>query len=168
MTMMQKMQAKKSKKGFTLVELVIVIAILAILAAIAIPVITTTINSSKMSTLESDCTTIDMILKEAVNTAAASITTTKYGTGNVTAAAATVSDVFVTNNLSLDLLSARTIGGSTYQIMWAKNEASIVSGAAGGTPTAPANGCALAGATTIADLASYAGHKVTAPATPTT
>ncbi len=63
MTMVQKIQANRSKKGFTLVELVIVIAILAILAAIAIPVITTTINSAKLSALESDKTTIDMVLK---------------------------------------------------------------------------------------------------------
>ncbi|MBQ1517912.1 MAG: prepilin-type N-terminal cleavage/methylation domain-containing protein, partial [Clostridia bacterium] len=37
----------KSRKGFTLIELVIVIAILAIISAIAIPVIVTSINSSK-------------------------------------------------------------------------------------------------------------------------
>ena len=78
MTMMQKVQAKKSKKGFTLVELVIVIAILAILAAIAIPVITTTINSSKISVMESDTATLNMLVKEAINTSKASISTTTY------------------------------------------------------------------------------------------
>ena len=78
MTMQQKIQAKKSKKGFTLVELVIVIAILAILAAIAIPVITTTINSAKISTMESDTATLNMLLKEAVNTSKASMSNTTW------------------------------------------------------------------------------------------
>ena len=105
MTMMQKMQAKKSKKGFTLVELVIVIAILAILAAIAIPVITTTINSSKLSTLDSDKTTVDMVLKEAVNTYKASIDTTTYN--SKMAKSATVSDVFAEQDLDLKILESQ-------------------------------------------------------------
>ncbi len=130
MTMMQKIQAKKSKKGFTLVELVIVIAILAILAAIAIPVITTTINSSKISTMESDCTTIDMVLKDAVNVSKASISTTTYN-GN-TADVATVADVFTENNLdATTLLDTRTIGGVDYQICWDDNlDSAVISGGA--------------------------------------
>ena len=116
MTMMQKMQAKKSKKGFTLVELVIVIAILAILAAIAIPVITTTINSSKLSTMESDRTTIDMLLKEAVNCSKASITTTTWDGNDYTTA--TVGDVLTENGLATTLMDVRTIGGVDYVIQW--------------------------------------------------
>ena len=125
MTMMQKMQAKKSKKGFTLVELVIVIAILAILAAIAIPVITTTINSSKLSTLDSDKTTVDMVLKEAVNTYKASINTTTYN--GQKAEDATVSDIFAEQNLDLSILSDRTIGGSHYRITWTGSACTVTS-----------------------------------------
>ena len=119
MTMQQKLQAKKSKKGFTLVELVIVIAILAILAAIAIPVITTTINSAKLSTLESDATTIDMCLKEALNTYKTDNNVTKYN--GVTAASCTVASVFSEQGLDSGLLSVRQIGGASYQIQWKYN-----------------------------------------------
>lgn len=115
MTMMQKMQAKKSKKGFTLVELVIVIAILAILAAIAIPVITTTINSSKISVMESDVATVNMLVKEAINTSKASISTTTYS--DQTAADATIGNVLDENNIDYsDNFFSRTIGGETYTI----------------------------------------------------
>ena len=142
MTMMQKMQAKKSKKGFTLVELVIVIAILAILAAIAIPVITTTINSAKLSTLDSDKTTVDMVLKECINTYKTGNTVTKYNTK--TADAATVEDVFIEQKLDLKLLDSRTIGGTAYQIVWNGGAASIAQGGTGGT--------VITGATTMAQL----------------
>ena len=134
MTMMQKMQAKKSKKGFTLVELVIVIAILAILAAIAIPVITTTINSAKLSTLDSDKTTVDMVLKECINTYKTGNTVTKYN--SKTADAATVEDVFIEQKLDLKLLEARTIGQTTYQIVWNGGAASIQEGS-GATQISP-------------------------------
>ena len=132
MTMMQKMQAKKSKKGFTLVELVIVIAILAILAAIAIPVITTTINSAKLSTLDSDKTTVDMVLKECINTYKTGNTVTKYN--SKTADAATVEDVFIEQKLDTKLLESRTIGGTTYQIVWSGGAASIAVDGSGGNP----------------------------------
>ena len=125
MTMMQKMQAKKSKKGFTLVELVIVIAILAILAAIAIPVITTTINSAKLSTLESDAKTVDMMLKEAVNNYLVSNKAVTYN--SQVAASATVGDVFIENNLDSAVVASRTIGGQTYAIAWENGQA-VVSG----------------------------------------
>ena len=115
MTMIQKMQAKKSKKGFTLVELVIVIAILAILAAIAIPVITTTINSSKMSVLESDTATVNMLVKEAVNNRAANISTTKYAGTEATSDDLTVHMVLAANDIDdADDFYARSIGGTTY------------------------------------------------------
>jgi len=132
MTMMQKMQAKKSKKGFTLVELVIVIAILAILAAIAIPVITTTINSAKLSTLQSDCTTLDMVLKEAVNTSLAKIKTTTYGSAAVTADSATVAQVMETNDLSASLLDVRDIGGKKYVLGWNGESVKVYVGATAG------------------------------------
>ena len=136
MTMMQKIQAKKSKKGFTLVELVIVIAILAILAAIAIPVITTTINSSKVSVMESDTATMNMLIKEAINTSKASITTTTYN--GQPASSAKVSDLCLENNLgqsgTYTVSGAagsnffdRTIGGSTYKMVYSSHNV-LVSG----------------------------------------
>ena len=119
MTMQQKIQAKKSKKGFTLVELVIVIAILAILAAIAIPVITTTINSAKISTMESDTASLNMLIKEAVNTSKASITTTTWN--KKTAAEATVGDVCAENGIDdSDNYYSRKIGNATYTMVWVK------------------------------------------------
>ena len=121
MTMMQKMQAKKSKKGFTLVELVIVIAILAILAAIAIPVITTTINSAKLSTMESDTATLNMLLKEAVNTSKAHMTNTKWN--EKTAAEASVADVCAENNIiDGDDYYKRHIGGVDYEMYWSADD----------------------------------------------
>ena len=116
MTMMQKVQAKKSKKGFTLVELVIVIAILAILAAIAIPVITTTINSSKMSVMESDTATVNMLLKEAVNNRLAKIETTTYAGVKATDEKLNVGNVLSANNLDPDKADffQRDIGGKDY------------------------------------------------------
>ena len=136
MTMMQKIQAKKSKKGFTLVELVIVIAILAILAAIAIPVITTTINSSKISVMESDTATMNMLIKEAINTSKASITTTTYD--GKTAAAAKIEDLCKENNLgqsgTYTVSGAagsnffnRTIASSTYKMVYSDHNV-LVSG----------------------------------------
>ena len=127
MTMQQKLQAKKSKKGFTLVELVIVIAILAILAAIAIPVITTTINSSKLSTMESDTATVNMLLKEAVNTSKASIKTTTWN--GQTADAASVKDVLEENDIRTDAeFFSRHIGGKDYTIVWTDKDNAAIQG----------------------------------------
>ena len=150
MTMQQKLQAKKSKKGFTLVELVIVIAILAILAAIAIPVITTTINSAKISTMESDTASLNMLIKEAINTSKASIKTTKWNDN--TADAASVHDVCVENGIE-DTTNyyERTIGGSTYTMVW-----KAVSGADGDLQVSGGDntvtGTTINGDTTIASL----------------
>ena len=104
----------KNKNGFTLVELVIVIAILAILAAIAIPVITTTINSSKMSTLESDCQSIDTVIKSALVEYEANIKNVTYNTNPLTASTR-VSDILAETNLS-DIQLERTIGGTNYYV----------------------------------------------------
>ena len=117
--MQNKSKTKSKKKGFTLVELVIVIAILAILAAIAIPVITTTINSAKLSTLESDTASLNMLVCEAINTSKASITYTLYGSSNLPAARATVGDVCYSNDLECDsAFFTRWIGGSEYKIVF--------------------------------------------------
>ena len=125
MTMMQKVQAKKSKKGFTLVELVIVIAILAILAAIAIPVITTTINSSKMSVMESDCATMNMLIKEAINNRLANVSTTTYNNVKATDDALTVADVCAENNLSsAESFFVRDIGAKDYVMFAVSADAS--------------------------------------------
>ena len=117
MTMMQKIQAKKSKKGFTLVELVIVIAILAILAAIAIPVITTTINSAKLSTMESDTATLNMLIKECINTSKASIKSTTWNSKG--ADSATVHDICIENNITdTSNYYSRSIGSGSYYMGW--------------------------------------------------
>ena len=115
MIMKERLKAKRAKNGFTLVELVIVIAILAILAAIAIPVITTTINSAKMSVLESDSATVEMIFKEALAAYKTDIKTTYKGKPAKTA---TLSEVLEENNIDLKIMSKRKIGGIDYCIYW--------------------------------------------------
>lgn len=117
MTMSEKIKRRKSKKAFTLVELVIVIAILAILAAIAIPVITTTINSAKLSTMQSDSATIEMLIKEAINTSKAGIYM-EYNGHLLTSA--TVRDVLVQNHVNLDVMSVKKVNGIEYAISWSK------------------------------------------------
>lgn len=116
-TIIQKLQAKKNKKGFTLVELVIVIAILAILAAIAIPVIVSTINSANISTFESDTATMNMLIKAAVNEAQAGVDTSYNGNIITTAPGITVGDLIAENGLDT-LEFSRTVGTSTYQMVW--------------------------------------------------
>lgn len=119
MTMSQKMKAaavrKNSKKAFTVVELVIVIAILGILSAIAVPVITTSINSSKLSVMESDAATVEMLLKEAINCSKVKLNT-RYN--NKTVANATVKDVLTENHIADSVMEVKTIGGVQYAIYW--------------------------------------------------
>ena len=163
MTMMQKMQAKKSKKGFTLVELVIVIAILAILAAIAIPVITTTINSSKMSTMESDCTTVAMLVKEAVNTQMAGISTTKYGSKAATDETLTVGDVLAANDIAVAAddkgsFFTRSIGGEKYTIGYTTTDGVLAIAVAGSGKDVTTN-TVFTSATTIKSLVDATGNK---------
>lgn len=114
--MKEKMKRLGRRHGFTLVELVIVIAILAILAAIAIPVINTTINSAKMSTLESDTATLDLLLKTAVTEMENSVKPTVYH-GSVVGVSTKIEDVLYENNLGSIPLTRR-IAGSTYYMVW--------------------------------------------------
>lgn len=126
---------KNAKKGFTLVELVIVIAILSILAAIAIPVITTTINSAKISVMKSDTETMNMIIKECVNTSKVHLRTSVYN-GNV-AALATIGDVCKENNIGQGAKGLRAddgtffrrdIGGEYYEMVYTKKHDIVLSG----------------------------------------
>ena len=116
-------KAKNSKKGFTLVELVIVIAILAILSAIAVPIISTVMTSAKLSLMESDCETLDMVVKEARSYAETNNKTVRYGAHNVTAGLATVGDVcdtelLNTHNTKYADFYKRTIGPDTYKMVF--------------------------------------------------
>ncbi len=114
----QKFKTKKkkaSKKAFTLVELVIVIAVLAILAAIAIPVITSLINSSKLSVMKSDCQTVEIVIKEAMANSHAGMQLS-YNNKNIRLA--TVSDVLAENAIEAEVMSVRYIGHYAYAIYW--------------------------------------------------
>lgn len=115
MIMSDKLKSVRSKKAFTMVELVIVIAVLGVLAAIAIPVITTTINSSKLSTMESNSATVEMLLKEAINSSKAGIKA-KYN--NQRLINATVKDILIQSNVDLQVMEVQQIGEENYAIYW--------------------------------------------------
>lgn len=115
MLMSRKLKSVNSKKAFTLVELVIVIAVLGILAAIAVPVITTSINSTKISVMESNAATVEMLLKEAINTSRVGMKV-EYNNNNV--ANATVKDVLIENDIDLDVMAVHKIGREDYAIYW--------------------------------------------------
>lgn len=106
---------KNSKKGFTLVELVVVIAILAILAAIAIPVVSNTINSSKVSGALSDAQTLELAIKEADAQIVAGDKSV-YTSGVATA----VSAVYAEKGIDLD--ETVTVKGSDYNLVWDFND----------------------------------------------
>ena len=151
MTMMQKVQAKRSKKGFTLVELVIVIAILAILAAVAIPVITTTIKSAKLSTMESNAASLNMMVKEAINCSKAKIKATKWQDKDYSEA--TIGDVALENDLYTEdqqgasdfTFYEQMIQGERYAIGWDDAQHNIVVVGTGYDNQASVDGNDLAG-----------------------
>ena len=111
-------QARQSKplSGGAIAAIVIGVILLVlgpIIAAIAIPIIVTTNNSSKLSVLESDTSTVNMLCKEAVNTYLVNSDTYKYN--GKTAAEATVGDVLIENQVDYDSdFLSRTIGGYDY------------------------------------------------------
>ncbi len=110
---------KNSKKGFTLVELVVVVAILAILAAIAIPVISSTVKSSQLSSSQSNAQTIEIAIKEA----RAAIST---GDNSVFPSASsgkiTVADVASTKKIGGAMDEIYTIDGDQYKCHWDKSD----------------------------------------------
>lgn len=122
MLMLDKLKEKNSKKAFTLVELVIVIAVLGILAAIAVPVITSMLNSARLSTLKSNSTTVDMVIKEAVNAYKVGLKT-EYNNKPVTTA--TVKDVLIQNGVKLDVMEKQTINKVDYAIYWDKDTQAV-------------------------------------------
>ena len=87
-----------------------------IVAAVVIPVVTTTTNSSKLSVLESDTATMNMLYKEAVNNYKAKIDYVTYNGKKVDEA--TIGDVLDENNIDYNSkFFERTIGGVTYYMV---------------------------------------------------
>ena len=120
----------RGKKGFTLVEIVIVIAILAILSAIVIPLISTTVSAAKMSVMESDSETLDMLVKECITNAETCNRTITHGKNGVTANLATVGDICYTNNIEATSgYFTRTFDKETYRMAWSNGSVSVISGA---------------------------------------
>ena len=56
---------KNNKKGFTLVELVIVVAVMAVLVAVAIPTVSAITQTAKDAVYETNCRTIESVIKLA-------------------------------------------------------------------------------------------------------
>ena len=56
---------KNNKKGFTLVELVIVVAVMAVLVAVAIPTVQSITGTAKEAVYDSNCRTIESMIKLA-------------------------------------------------------------------------------------------------------
>ena len=79
--------------------------------------IVTTVNSSKLSQMESDTATVNMLVKEAVNTYKAGITAHTFN--GQPAAEATVGDVLSENGIEYDYdFFERDIAGETYSMKW--------------------------------------------------
>ncbi|MBQ1546735.1 MAG: hypothetical protein IIZ59_04305, partial [Clostridia bacterium] len=104
------------------------------LAAVAIPVITTTIKSAKLSTMESNAASLNMMVKEAINCSKAKIKATTWGPDNANYETATIGDVALENDLyTQDQFDAddftfysQDIQGKTYQIGWDEAQHNIV------------------------------------------
>ena len=90
--------------------------------------------------MESDTATMNMLVKECINTSKASITTTTYGlTSPKTAAEATIADICESNNLGQSGTYTvtgdagsnffnRSIGGTTYKMVYSQGHNVEVSG----------------------------------------
>ncbi len=73
--------------------------------------------SMKLSTMESDTATLNMLTKEAVNTSKASIKATQWN--GKTAAEATIHDICIENGIDDSQgYYSRNIGGDTYSMVW--------------------------------------------------
>ena len=96
--------------------------------------------------MESDTASLNMLIKEAVNTSKASITTTKWaGKG---AAEASVADICAENGIDdSENYYTRTIGGSSYSMVWVK-----VGDLEDGNLEVKQADSGITGATTIASL----------------
>lgn len=142
---------KNSKKGFTLVELVVVIAILAILAAIAIPVVSSTIKSSQISSAKSNAQTIELAIKEAkaaVSSGDDSVFTVTVGgsggTGGTTYKASDdtlrVCDVAAAKKIESAFKAEYKLDGKTYKCYYDQTNQKVyyiasAAAASGGTAT---------------------------------
>ena len=81
-------------------------------------------SGEQLSVLESDTATMSMLIKEAVNTYKARITTTKWN--GKTAAEATVHDICVENDIDdSGEFYTRTIAGIEYSMVWSGDDPSL-------------------------------------------
>lgn len=105
------------------------------------------ISQTKLSTMESDCTTLNMMIKEAIITYKCGNKTKTYN--GRTADSATVGDVCEENGVSSDSeFFKRTIGGSTYTFVFSDEDVKISGGDynnTGETITADSTIASLAG-----------------------
>ena len=104
-------------------------------------------KQADLSTLDSDRTTVDMVIKEAVNTYLVGNTTTTYN--GKTAADATVEDVLTQSEISSDVLS-RTIDGETYTFVYTNTGDVRISGG-----EYDSKGMAITASTTIVSLVEW-------------
>ena len=91
---------KKNKKGFTLVELVIVVAVMAVLVAVAIPTVGSITGRAQTAVFDSNCRTIESVIKLAEAEAA------KDGDGTTTLEASAIYEAL--NDAKLGIEKATT------------------------------------------------------------
>ena len=94
---------------------VIIVLLLIIIAIIAIPVVNSSIQSSELSTMESDAAVVNLLVKEAINTYKADIKTTSFN--GKPASEATVGDVLAENGME-DCELSRSIVGNQYSMVF--------------------------------------------------